>query len=103
MKNKVVKIKREYYKVMKQMTDKQVVEFVRGLCDYVYEDKPFVTKDGFLKGVFMYVKRDLDVAEQNSRNGKRSAEARAKKKAESALNGIEIVVVAGQNGGAKIE
>lgn len=100
MKEKVVKIKKEYYKVMKQMTDKQVVEFVRGLSDYIYEDKPFVTKDGFLKGVFMYVKRDLDVAEQNSRNGKKGAEALAKRKAAS---GIEIVVVAGQNGGAKVE
>lgn len=101
MKNKVVKIKKEYYKAMKQMTDKQIAEFVRGLCDYVYEDKPLVTKDNFLKGVFMYVNRDLDVAEQNSINGKKGAEALAKRKAETAASCLEIVVVAGQQGGEK--
>lgn len=101
MKNKVVKIKKEYYRAMKQMTDKQIAEFVKGLCDYVYEGKPFVTKDSFLKGVAMYVKRDLDVAEQNARNGKKGAEALAKKKSEAA-GGIEIVVVAGQNSGADV-
>lgn len=101
MKNKVVKIKKEYYKAMKQMTDKQIAEFVKGLCDYVYEDKPLVTKDNFLKGVFMYVKRDLDVAEQNSRNGKKGAEALAKRKAETAASCLEIVVVAEQQGGVK--
>lgn len=101
MKNRVLKIKKEYYKAMKQMTDKQVAEFIKGLCDYVYEDKPLVTKDSFLKGVFMYVKRDLDVAEQNSRNGKKGAEALAKKKAEAAASCLEIVVVTEQQGGAK--
>lgn len=102
MKNKIVKIKKEYYRAMKQMTDKQIAEFVKGLCDYVYEGKPFVTKDSFLKGVAMYVKRDLDVAEQNARNGKKGAEALAKKKSEAAAGGIEIVVVAGQDSGADV-
>lgn len=102
MKNKIVKIKKEYYKAMKQMTDKQIAEFIKGVCDYVYEDKPFVTKDAFLKGVFMYVKRDLDVAEQNSRNGKKGAEAKAKKQSGAVTGEIEIVVVADQNGGVKV-
>lgn len=101
MKNKVVKIKKEYYKAMKQMTDKQIAEFVKGLCDCVYEDKPLITKDNFLKGVFMYVKRDLDIAEQNSRNGKKGAEALVKRKAEAAASCLEIVVVAEQQGGVK--
>lgn len=103
MKNKVVKIKKEYYKAMKQMTDKQIAEFVKGMCDYVYEDKPLVTKDNFLKGIFLYVKRDLDVAEQNSRNGKKGAEALAKRKTETAASCLEIVVVAGQQGGERSE
>jgi len=102
LKNKVVKIKKEYYRAMKQMTDKQIAEFVKGLCNYVYEGKPFVTKDNFLKGIAMYVKRDLDIAEQNSRNGKKGAEALAKKKAEAA-NLLEIFVLTEQqNSGADV-
>lgn len=102
MKNKIVKIKKEYYKAMKQMTDKQIAEFIKGVCEYVYEEKPFVTKDAFLKGVFMYVKRDLDVAAQNSINGKKCAEAKAKKQATAVTGEIEIVVVADLKGGAKV-
>lgn len=103
MKNKVVKIKKEYYKVMKQMTDKQIVEFVKGICDYVYEGKPLITKDDFLKGVYMYVQRDLNESEQNSINGKRGAEKlKEKKRREEAMGSLGIVVIAEQQGGGNV-
>lgn len=104
MKNKVVKIKKEYYKAMKQMTDKQIVEFVKGICDYVYEGKPLITKDDFLKGVYMYVQRDFNEAERNSINGKRGAEKlKEKKHKEEISGGLEIVVIAEQQGGGNVE
>lgn len=103
MKNKIVKIKKDYYKAMKQMTDKQIAEFVKGICDYVYEGKPFITKDNYLKGVFMYVQRDLEVAAQNSINGKKGADALAERKREAISTNIEVVVIADQKGTAQVE
>lgn len=103
MKNKVVKIKKEYYKVMKQMTDKQIVEFVKGICDYVYEGKPLITKDSFLKGIYMYVQRDFNESAQNSINGKRGAEKLKEKKRKEEITGsLEIVVIAEQKGGENV-
>ena len=93
MKNKVVKIKKDYYKAMKQMTDKQIAEFIKSVCDYVYEGKPMITKDSFLKGVFMYVQRDLEVAERNSINGKKGAEILAKRQREAVSASVDIVVI----------
>lgn len=103
MKNKVVKIKKEYYKAMKLMTDKQIAEFVKGMCDYVYEGKPLITKDDFLKGVFMYVQRDFDESAQNSLNGKRGAEKRKeRKRTEEITSSLEVVVITEQKGGENV-
>lgn len=71
---KKFKFKREYYDLIKELTDKQAGEFVKGVCAYVYEGKPFITKDEYLKGLFVYVKRELDVSEMNRVNGKKGAE-----------------------------
>lgn len=65
------KFKKDYYAVMREMTDKQAGEFTKGLCAYVFDGKPFITKDDYLKGVFMYVKRELDVSKVNSANGRK--------------------------------
>lgn len=73
---KKFKFKREYYDLIKELTDKQAGEFIKGVCAYVYEGKPFITKDDYLKGLFLYVKRELDVSEINSVNGKKGAEKR---------------------------
>lgn len=102
MKKKVVKIKKEYYKAMKQMTDKQIAEFVKGICDNVYEGKPLTTKDKYLKGIFMYVQRDLDEAAQNSINGKKGADKLAAMKRKGIMHGIDIVVITEQKGGNKV-
>lgn len=103
MKNKVVKIKNEYFKAIKQMSDKQIAEFVKGICEYVYEGKPLITKDDFLKGVYMYVQRDLDESAQNSINGKKGAEILAERKRRAVSTNIEVVVVADKRGTAKVE
>ena len=73
---KKFKFKKEYYDLMKELTHKQAGEFMKGVCAYVYEDKPFITKDEYLKGLFVYVKRELDVAEISSINGKKGSDKR---------------------------
>lgn len=73
---KKFKFKKEYYDLIKELTDKQAGEFIKGVCAYVYEGKPFSTKDEYLKGLFVYVKRELDVSEMNSINGRKGADKR---------------------------
>lgn len=88
MKDKL-KIKQDYSNAIKELTDKQAGELIKGLCAYVYDEKPFITKDGYLKGIFMYIKRDLDISKQNSLNGKKGAEK--KRKAQS-VGGLGILL-----------
>lgn len=49
MKKKILKIKEEYYKVMKQMTDKQIAEFIKAICGYAFDGKPMVSRIGNIK------------------------------------------------------
>ena len=65
------KFKKDYYTVVREMTDKQAGEFIKGVCGYVFEDKSFTTKDDYLKGTFLYIKRELDVSKMNSVNGRK--------------------------------
>ena len=76
MREKKLKFKREYYDLIKDLTDKQAGEFIKGVCAYIYEGKQFVTKDEYLKGLFLYVKRELEVSEIHSINGKKGADKR---------------------------
>lgn len=101
MKNKIVKITKDYYGFIKNMTDKQIAEFVKAVCERVYEGKPLVTKDNYLKGVFAFVERDLAVATQNSINGKKGADILAERKREAVSANIEVVVIADQKGNGK--
>ncbi len=90
MKNKIVKITKDYYGFIKNMSDKQKAEFIKAVCERVYDDKPLVTKDNYLKGVFAFVERDLQVAAQNSINGKKGAEMLAERKRE--MQPVELIV-----------
>ncbi|MCM1223717.1 MAG: DUF6291 domain-containing protein [Lachnospiraceae bacterium] len=85
---KNIKFKKEYYDFIKELTDKQAGELVKGLCAYVYEGKPFLTKDEYLKGAFLYLKRELDVSARNSVNGKKGAEKLAEMKRKAACGMI---------------
>ncbi len=98
MKGNNFKFKRNFYTVMRDMTDKQAGEFIKGVCGYVFDGKPLNTKDEYLKGVYIYVKRELDVSAMNAVNGKKGAEklAEIKQKQKVANNLgmlIETVVV----------
>lgn len=67
MKELKLKIKRDYYNIFKELTDKQAGELIKGVCAYIYDGKPFETKDDYLKGIFIYIKRDIDFAKQRRR------------------------------------
>ena len=97
---KSINIKREYYDILKELTDKQVGEFVKGVCAYAFEGKPFITKDEYLKGLFMYAKRMLDISEMNRINGKKGADKLAEMKRKSKALGVIIgsVVVSKKDG-----
>ncbi len=97
MKIKRFKFKKEYYELIKERTDKQAGEFIKGVCAYVYESKPFITKDEYLKGLFVYVKRELDVSEMNSVNGKKGADKLAENKRRNKAIGVIVgsVMVSG--------
>ena len=98
---KAVKIKREHYGVIKEMTDRQAGEFVKKLCARVYEGKPLLTKDAYLKGVFVSVERELAVSRQNSLNARKGAEKRAERQRGKQLAGLSFalgsVLAAAQN------
>jgi len=84
------KFKEQYYKVIRELTDKQAGEFIKGVCAYVYEGKPFITKDEYLKGLFLYVKRELDVSAICSNNGKKGAEKALENKRKNQVVGVII-------------
>lgn len=92
MKELKLKIKREYYNIFKELTIKQTGELVKGMCAYMYEEKPFFTKDAYLKGVFMVIKRDIDESKQNSANGKKSAESRKEKRRKAGTGQLGIIL-----------
>lgn len=88
MKENSFKFNKSFYSIMRDMTDKQAGEFIKGICGYAFENKPFITKDEYLKGVYLYVKREIDVSKENSVNGRKggliSAEIRKNDKRENA-------------------
>lgn len=87
---KQINIKREHYDILKELTDKQAGEFVKGVCAYAFEGKPFITKDEYLKGLFMYAKRMLDISEMNRINGKKGADKLAEMRAKERAVGVII-------------
>lgn len=87
---KQIKIKREHYDILKELTDKQAGEFVKGVCAYAFEGKPFITKDEYLRGLFLYAKRMLDISEMNRINGKKGADKLAEIKRKERAVGVII-------------
>lgn len=96
--------KKHYDEILKELTDKRAGEFVKGVCAYAFEGKPFITKDEYLKGLFMYAKRMLDISEMNSVNGKKGADKLAEiKRREKALGVIigSVMVASAVRGDGK--
>ena len=77
MKELKLKIKRGHYNLFKELTDKQAGELVKGMCAYMYDGKPFFTKDAYLKGVFMSIHhnvvRIVSMRKRIGKNVRRSA------------------------------
>ena len=69
--NKNFKIREQDYKAMQGMTEKQAGQFIKGLCGYAFEGKPFETKDAKLASAYVYAKVALDVSAQNRENGRK--------------------------------
>lgn len=89
MENKLT-IKKNICNLLSDLTDKQAGELIKGAAAYVFEDKPFQTKDEFLKGAFLYIKREIDVSKQNSANGKKGAEKRLENLRKKAAVGVIV-------------
>lgn len=83
MKEEHFKFKKSYYSLIKEMTDKQAGEFIKGICAYVFYGKEPCTKDKFLKGAFLIFQKDFKEQKRNELNGRKggiiSAELRGKK------------------------
>ena len=65
------KLREQDYKAMQGMSEKQAGQFIKGLCGYAFEGKPFETKDAKLATAYAYAKVVLDVSAQNRENGKK--------------------------------
>ena len=102
MKELRLKIKRENYNLFKELTDKQAGELIKGMCAYMYDCKPFFTKDAYLKGAFMGIKREIDEAKQNSLNGKKSAEAYAERQRRKQAMGEIGAIIGGMLSAAEV-
>lgn len=70
MKEKNFKFRETFGALVGKMTNRQAGEFIKAVSGYVFGGKPMVSKDEYLKGVFLYVQSVLDTAEQNRANGK---------------------------------
>ncbi len=90
MKEKNFKFKAKFAELVNDMTDKQAGEFIKAISNYVFNNKQFETKDEYLKGIFLYVKNELDTAERNSVNGKKGADKRLEIKRRN--NAIGVIV-----------
>ncbi len=70
MKEKHFKFRESFGKLVSGMTDKQAGEFIKGICGYMFNNKPLETKDEYLKGVYLYAQKVLDEQVRNKENGR---------------------------------
>mgnify|MGYP000043805444 FL=1 len=69
--NKNFKLKEQDYKALQGMSEKQAGQFIKGLCGYAFEGKPFETKDAKLATAYAYAKVALDISARNRENGRK--------------------------------
>ena len=69
--NKNFKLREQDYMALQGMSEKQAGQFIKGLCGYAFEGKPFETKDAKLATAYAYAKVSLDVSSQNRENGRK--------------------------------
>jgi len=54
------KFKESFYKAIADLNEKQIGKLLKGICEYAYSGKEFVTKDVTLGGAFTLIKTALD-------------------------------------------
>ena len=102
MKELRLKIKRENYNLFKELTDKQAGELIKGMCAYMYDCKPLFTKDAYLKGAVMGIKKEIDEAKQKSPNGKKREETYAERQRRKQAMGEIGAIIGGMLSAAEV-
>lgn len=95
MKEKSFRFRESFGRAVRTMTDKQAGRFIKGLCDNVFDNKYFTTKDKSLKSAFILVKTALEAEERDRENGRKGGIASAEKRKTEGF-GISLVANVGE-------
>lgn len=79
MKEKYFKFRESYAKAIETMSDKEAGEFVKSLCEYVFEGKVVPTNNKKLRSRFQLAKITLDAEKRNQENGRKGGIKSAEK------------------------
>ena len=95
MKEKHFKFRKSFYDVLRDMTDKQAGEFVKGICGYAFEGNVPQTQDDFIKGAYLFAIAALDAQKRDSVNGKKGGDivAAMKKNTPPRVVGVSITTM----------
>ncbi len=78
MKEKRFNFRKSFYNAIRPMDDKQAGKFIKGLCAYVFDSRPFNAKDSALQSTFELVKTVLDNEQRDRENGRKGGIESAK-------------------------
>lgn len=98
MKEKYFKVTKSIADSVQAMDDRTAGKFIKSVCDYAFEGKPYDGKDTVIKSNFILVKRVLDGQAQDIAYGKLGAKKRMEiRKNENESGGMCVgrVVVGG--------
>jgi len=98
MKEKYFKVTKSIADSVQAMDDRTAGKFIKSVCDYAFEGKPYDGKDTVIKSNFILVKRVLDGQAQDIAYGKLGAKKRMEiRKNENESSGMCVgrVVVGG--------
>lgn len=91
MKEKYFKFKESFAKAIFSMNDKEAGEFVKALCEYVFEGKIVPTNNKRLRSRFQLAKMTLDAEKRNQKNGRKGGLKSAEKRRLESSN-VEISI-----------
>lgn len=95
MKEKSFRFRESFGRAVRTMTDKQAGRFIKGLCDNVFDNKYFTTKDKSLKSAYIFVKTALESDERDRENGRKGGILSAEKRKSGTL-GISVLANVGE-------
>lgn len=91
MKEKSFKFRESFGAAIKAMDDKTAGQFIKQLCDYVFEGKAPVGHNSTLRSSFTLVKTALDAEERDKAYGKLGGmKSAAKRSSPEAIIGIHV-------------